>query len=313
MKKFLKTIIGFLLLALLLAFPMDYYLTHYHFNDWDNVSSYQKDFWLLKQRDKDINIGVIGTSRAFHVINPAVIKEISPTTKMVNYGTDGTSHGDHYLYLYELLRKGVKMDTLLIEVDEFTLSGWLTNTVPFKDYVFALKFNEEPFKQAYRDYFDRRKYFVWKVPLLRYIEYNSHYQLNPWNNNNEDRFTHRFGFAEAFSKGFRRDFKKDSLELRIHPFDIKYLNMSIELAQKNHIEVILFTAPVEESFISIEINRKRSFDKIKDIAKKHGVPYYDFSVVEGLRDTSFFSDETHLNGKGADKFTKHFYRKLNEK
>ena len=298
---------------MLIGIPFDYYLTHFHFKDWKNISKFQKDFWLLGQKNKNWDIAVLGTSRAFHMVNPGVIKEMNPNLSMINYGTDGTSHADHYLYLYQLLKNKVKMDTLILEVDEFTLSGWQTNTMSFKGYVFALKVNEEPFKQAFRDYYDRRKYLLYKLPLVRFVEYNNYYQLNPLRVEHEDRFTYRHGFAEAFTTGFRRDFKRDSLELLIHHFDIKYLNMIIELAKENDIEVILFTAPVEEEFKKIEINRARSISKIKEIAKNHNLSYYDFSMVEGIKDTSYFSDETHLNIKGANKFTKHFYNTLHDK
>mgnify|MGYP000451087962 CR=1 FL=1 len=104
MRIFIKTIVTFFLLVLIIAIPIDYYLTHYFFKDWNNISQYQKDFWVLNQKDQELDIAILGTSRAFHVINPAIIKEINPKAKVVNYGTDGTSHADHYLYLYQLLQ-----------------------------------------------------------------------------------------------------------------------------------------------------------------------------------------------------------------
>lgn len=297
----------------MIAIPFEWYLTQIHFENWNNVSDYQKDFWVVKQEKAHYNVAILGTSRAFHTVNPKVIMDQNPSSKVINFGTDGTSHADHYLFLYQLLQNGVQIDTLLLEVDEFTLSGWLTNTVPFKDYVFALKFNEDTFSQAYRDYFDRKKYYIWKLPLLRYIEYNTHYTLNPMKEKKSERFKDNFGFVPAFPEYFSINYNKDSLLLKTHPFDIQYLKKILDLGKSADIEIVVFTAPVHEDFIKLERKRVESIDLIRSIAKSKNVKYVDCSMVDGLRDTTYFSDFTHLNLKGANKFTKFLYNRINGK
>lgn len=69
---------------------------------------------------------------------------------------------------------------------------------------------------------------------------------------------------------------------------------SIEICLKNDIRVFLFTSPICSN------NDVAEFDKIEKLYK---IDYFDFSNYFG-GNISYFSDQMHLNSRGADNFTK---------
>lgn len=283
---------------MVIAFIMDYYLSNYYFKDWKNVSTYQKDFWNVTHKGGVYNVAIFGSSRAFHSVNPKVL---GIKSKWMNFGSDGTSHGDHFLFLHQALENN-EMDTIMLEVDEFTLSGYETNTDPFKEYVFALKVKESPFKETSKDYMDAVKNTIWKLPLTKFLEYNSFYSLGYGPSYDKNTFNESFGFEGLESDTFNKNFEGDSVVCSIHPIDIKYLENFISLANKMNKVTILFTAPVHPRFLEKEKNRNMSIFKIQEIAKKYNVDYFDYSTIFEQKQR-YFADYTHLNRSGADKFT----------
>lgn len=293
---------------MVIAFSMDYYLSNYYFKDWRNVSTYQKDFWNVTHKGGVYNVAIFGTSRAFHSVNPKVL---GIKHKWMNFGSDGTSHGDHFLFLHQALENN-ELDTILLEVDEFTLSGYETNTDPFKEYVFALKVMNSPFKETSEDYMGVVKNTIWKIPLIRFLEYNSFYSIGYGSNYDENTFNVSFGFEGLESDTFNKNFEGDSVVCSIHPIDIKYIEKFIGLANKKNKVTILFTAPVHPNFLKKERNRNGSILKIQGIAKKFDIDYLDCSSLFE-KEQRCFADYTHLNKRGADKFTIKLRDRMNGK
>lgn len=311
MRKFLKNVFLFICIVLLASTGIEYILTNYYFKNWDNCSTYQKDFWMLRQTNKHYDYAFYGTSRAFHHVKPSVFREHNSNLSCINLGSDGTSHGDHYLQLYYFLKNGNTIDTILLEVDEFTLSGSATNTNPFKDYIFLPEFRSSPTSEVYKDFMPPLKHLLWQLPLARYIEHNDYYKIYR-ETPDEDRFSKTSGYEKSKGDKFEIEVNFDKMELQIVDTDIYYLNKIIDLCDLSNISISLFSAPVLDDLIKVQTNRDSSYNFIENLAKNREINFFDFSQAPELRDTVFFTNYSHLKDTGAEIFTHMLYNKLHE-
>jgi hypothetical protein len=312
MKKFLYKILAFFSIVMVISVGIDYYLTNHFFKNWANCSYYQKDYWVLQQKDRHYNYAICGTSRAFHHVKPELFHSFDSNLSCINIGSDGTSHGDHFLQLYYFLKNGNTIDTVLLEVDEFTLSSSETATNPFKDYVFLPEFRNEPTSQVYSDYMSRGKNKLWQLPLVRYIEYNNYFKLNR-NTIVEDRFENTYGYEKSIGDKFDIEVEFEKMELKISDIDIQYLNKIIDLCQDSGIVISLFSAPVLDDLINVQTNRDTSYNFITELAADQGIDFHDFSQAPELRDTVFFTNYSHLKDTGSEIFTKMLYDRIHER
>jgi hypothetical protein len=97
----------------------------------------------------------------------------------------------------------------------------------------------------------------------------------------------------------------DSLDME--PFDIstKRVEKTIDLALKNNSEVVLMVMP---ALFGKWMGHEEVDRFAKEMAKKDGVEYYDFST--SIKDPSLYYDHHHLNSKGMDYFVNEYLLEL---
>lgn len=83
-----------------------------------------------------------------------------------------------------------------------------------------------------------------------------------------------------------------------------YLNKIIELSKKEKIPLLLVKTPS-----NAKADDRRIFNTVKNIAAQNGIKYIDYNAQYdeiGFEMDKDFYDKSHLNYKGAEKFTRYF-------
>ncbi|MCR5234001.1 MAG: SGNH/GDSL hydrolase family protein [Lachnospiraceae bacterium] len=93
-------------------------------------------------------------------------------------------------------------------------------------------------------------------------------------------------------------------DTRLSSRNVEYLRRSIELCQKNGIQIMLFKVPAHSS------NWSRDYDRqIADIAEEYGVSYINFDELNDEIGLDYSTDTpdggSHLNTSGAEKFSRY--------
>lgn len=96
-----------------------------------------------------------------------------------------------------------------------------------------------------------------------------------------------------------------------HPlsdFGWEYLNRIADFCEENGIRLVLFTAPLPSAYLSNTDQYQAYVDAVRQFAQQRGTEYWDFSLYKERKALDLgggdFSDAHHLNGTGAEKFTK---------
>lgn len=120
------------------------------------------------------------------------------------------------------------------------------------------------------------------------------------------------GFVRNYNEVQQGDFSASELfspipENAISEYNRDYLNKIIDFCRKEEIELIFYSAPMSDFRIRGVGNYDSYISQMKEFLKETDVPYYDFNLCrrEFLDlDNSCFYDNHHLNGKGADLFSR---------
>jgi hypothetical protein len=109
--------------------------------------------------------------------------------------------------------------------------------------------------------------------------------------------------------GFVRDQLLAEYEVGDHQLDAAA--GAVDDLQHDGVEVVLVIPPVTEEFVALHPDGRDSFDEyrtaVSDLAAEQGVTLLDHSA-EG--DESWFADTHHLNGRGADEYTRQLAAEL---
>ncbi len=100
----------------------------------------------------------------------------------------------------------------------------------------------------------------------------------------------------------------------IPPESIEYLDKITGFCRANDIELVLITAPMPPETIRNVRNYQGFIDYVSDYAGRNRLECYDFNLMResALKLTpGDFQDASHLNGIGAEKFTKAFCAAMN--
>lgn len=88
-----------------------------------------------------------------------------------------------------------------------------------------------------------------------------------------------------------------------------YFQKIVQYCQENDIELICFSFPVTEYMMESIGNYDKYYVQAKQLCEEYGISYYDFNLANpsilDMQDSDF-RDTHHLNGEGAEKFTKVF-------
>ena len=91
-------------------------------------------------------------------------------------------------------------------------------------------------------------------------------------------------------------------KLKLAKKQLRYLKKILATVRRSGSKIVLVTSPYPEGFRKSFTNYDEVSESFKTIAEKNGVSYYDFNYRMDTQNNALFSDKSHLNGRGAEKF-----------
>lgn len=295
MKKFFKRLLILLFLCLGLFWLFDLGFTYVF-----KKGYYTKIQWLYNKEAQEYDYAINGSSRAYTTLDLSKIEQRTGK-KGINISVDGSSIPDQYLMLKIFIQNKNRIKKLYLQIDPFS-----SDTEEIFDFAIP-KFFPYLKDEIVFDHFKQFGYewYAYRyIPFYRYAKYNTlwgphevlidHFKILP----------HDFDeYGDYFYPNI--DYKAPK-KLRHLTFDLnsrfKFLNEIITLCKQNHIQLILFTAPVADIIIDKEYHQ--NIISFTEMMKSKGVLYYNYGDLYGNNPENFYS-EIHLSGNGALKFTEH--------
>lgn len=303
MNLFLKRILLFILPIVLLAYPLDYTLSSYLAKQNSlSISAGEYSVWNdIYKGEINAEIAVYGSSRAWVQFNTPMLSDIFNNSSY-NFGVDGHNFQLQYLRHLEYLKYNKPPKTIILSVDFATLQK-RKDLYNYSQLLPYMLWNSEIYNYT-KDYegFSKTDY---KIPLVRYMgEFNTLLKAVLPNKDKERRIQGYAGRNTSWNNDFikaqndtkNKEYKIDSVTVNL--FD-KFLNT----CKSSNIQVIMVYSPVYyEGFDFIE-NHQEIVDSFQVIANKHQLPFLDYTKSKISYNKALFYNSTHLNSKGADRFT----------
>ncbi len=315
MKSFLLKTILFVLPVLLLAKPIDVFITNnlkksktYAFGElstWNDLLSSKANSEIL----------IYGSSRAWVHIDPASITEQTGRTAY-NLGVDGHNFIIQKLRHDLIMNSKPKPKLIILSLDLFTLQKRkdLFNAEQFLPYMHTDKKMQDVIKEF--EGFTRLDY---QLPLLRYYgkygaittalqeQFITNHHLN----------SGRVNGYQPQDKPWNADFDKAKSKMKKYKVELDsatiiLFNNFIKESRANDIKLCFVYTPeyIEgQEFVS---NRDSVMQIFANYSTEFNIPFFDYSNDSISLDKKYFYNASHMNKDGADKFTKQLMLDLNK-
>lgn len=252
------------------------------------VVSFQRTFYSFKV-PQDRHTLILGHSLTEFAINDSIYAD------SFNYSYSGTGFNYSYAKLRKILNQNDHIDTILfgIKPSDFTVAM----SHEFK----PSRISDQILKHFYLLSLEEIKDYIYypifytalcNIPLDFVLTYprilKSHYSMKSYD----------IGWYR-YTDECHLDIPKDSIpnydlsiDAEYNPFALKYFNKIVSLCKERNVKLVFVTPPMYLSKGNIHF---------QSVMKQKGLTYYDFSNFP-LSPTEFF-DSTHINARGARKFS----------
>ena len=308
MKKFLIKILCFFGPLILLAFPLDVFISS-NLKKSNKYAEKEYPTWnAILDGKVDSDILIFGSSRAWVHIDPTIICDSLKLTTY-NLGIDGHNFWLQYLRYQQVLKHNRRPKLIILSLDYFTLkkNKDLYNSGQFLPYML---WNNE-IKQATLSYngFESLDY---EIPLIRYygkydaleiaFRFFSGHLSNP--------ITRVKGY-EGRNEKWNSDFDKakltmKNLEVKLDAPTIKLFEQFINECKANNIKLVFVYTPEYIEGQKFVKNRGQIMGLYKKFSKDYQIPFYDYSNDSISYQKKYFYNASHLNKYGSELFTKKF-------
>lgn len=293
MRTFLKRGVLFTILAFLCLYSGDFLLSRRI----QQASRLVYEGWYNLMHGKiDADLVVIGSSRAALHVNPAIL-DSTLDIRTYNLGMTG-ANADLHLAKYHLFRCFNRKPSAIVHcVDVNSMQA----SIPYQ-------------REQYFPWFWNRAFRETIFPIIRF---SAAEKLLP---------LYRFYGAGSLSliqrepttlyKGFKgmdpgwHDVELGSDQFRVDAGIAASFEDYLSQAAEEGIPVVLVFPPLYHEKAARIQGRDELFGFYEGLAREHGIPFLDYSGMALCRDTTFFSDNEHLNIRGADIFTDSLARDL---
>lgn len=311
MRKFILRTLLFCL-PFLVAYPIDYVLS----DRLASTSAYWGEYEVINDvKSSRINADILiyGSSRAWHHYDPEIFKD-SLHKSVYNLGMDGQNFSFQYFFHNYYLKFNKSPSLIIHSLDNFTFDkrDYLVNKNKFVPY--ALWDNDiRNFVLRYEGFSMLDCY----IPLIRYSgeELAGEKLLNlALNKKSNKRKSRNSGYQPLEGK---KSLQKLLKETRDNSFNVEldkeliadYYKFILELKQKN-ITLIMVYSPEQREVELVLPERRYILELYARIAKETNTVFYNYSTDSLSLDKSMFYDITHLNKKGAEKFSSDLCKRL---
>lgn len=275
-----------------------------------------KNYWLLNKKNERFDIAFIGPSRVLNTIDGGVFKDklnIAP----INLGLSGAGYAEQYLLLKLFLKENKNsVGTLFIETSYFNfIDPDSSFSYPFHEYYYFPYIKKNDVYDVIMDNTKQKlKVAVWRyLPFVRYAEFNSNFRPLVLFVSKKSEVNHSDGFdsfgtqLETKDNGISSFKEKTYSNSSMDPKTIGYLIKMIDLAKENRTEVVLFTAPVYRKTLKYSQEAWNSYSGVlQKIISQYKLKYYNFESISLCDSVVNFNDKTHLNKRGALRFSSVF-------
>jgi hypothetical protein len=278
-----------------------------------------KHYWLLNKKNEQYDMAFIGPSRVLNTLDLSVF-ESELHVNSINLGLSGAGYAELYLMFKSFVEENKnRIKNLYIEISYFNvIDPDSAFSYPFHEYYYFPYIKNAFVYDIIKDNSKNKlKCFAWKyLPFFRYAEFNLNFRSlilfkSEAHDGSVDMGFDKYGSA-LIDNEMREDVKAMYNNSEMNGKTIHYLERMIELAQKNKMEVTLFTAPCYSKSVSYSKLALHNYKNVVEkITNSYKVNYLDFESNPLLNDKKFFLDKTHLNKKGAVVFSKIFSDTLN--
>jgi hypothetical protein len=259
--------------------------------------------WVFSMRDERPDYVVLGSSRAYSIIDTQVLDSILKTNGL-NFGQNGASFAETAL-LFDVYSRRNHPRHVLLEVDPFGLDS-LALGYPFHEYLYLAYGADTAVTRALREYYGVRALIWLYVPLFRYAEFNDRIGLRSiwrvWNQTPAEYDMRGLGppRTQAAAKVF--DSIRDTTYL-LSEGRIRSLKHILETARLHGLSVTMFTATDYLPMRRTVRNRAEIFDRYRSIGRSYGATFLEVSDSDIAADRENFGDPRHLNRTGRRLFS----------
>lgn len=308
MKSFIQKIIKYSIVFIALFLVLGYFLEH-QFSK--NVSN--KIFWMRSIKGDHFDYAFLGSSRVKNMTDINYMDSVL-AKKGMNLGLNGSNYRTSYMLLHSFIEiQKNNIDEILIQVDPFMLYTNQVHERPKYDHFFYSIAEDKTIEKSLGN--SNNLFFYKNFPIVKHIEYNQVYNFSFFKNSfsSQSIFDKSKGSELVYNHSpFHYTIDEDSKYTINHDFeeeDLLYLHKILDYCSQRNIKTTLYAPPVYEYDIIFKKQFPKYDLKIRELAKKSNLDYYDF-MNHPYNDT-YFINLTHLNSKGSTDFTKLLIQKMN--
>jgi hypothetical protein len=287
MGKFLKHIIGLILMLSSMAILLDRVYDYIYFS----TSARDKVQLALKQEQGHVDYIFIGNSRVENYIDCSLIKDLTGKT-CENYALSGGSYKDAFVLLNLLKKNGLTYGNLFIQLDTS-----LKNEEMSKSFKASLI----PFVESYKVEIENVDFsLTWSqrnLPFYRYAQYDYLYGVRALAEqifkDQDDEVV--LGYLPKYYTGTAYSGSLSSLTLQN-----RFVELLRKQALQDHAKVYFFTSPYCSEMKNLDV-----FNELDSLYPEY-VNYASF-----YQNPQYFANCTHMSHEGAQVFTKQIIKDFN--
>ena len=257
-------------------------------------------------------VAVLGTSRAETHYNPKLI-ENSTGFKAYNLGLSGTPYTVLKIRWDAYIKRNLAPKVLILDLDASSLK---TTRTLFNKFQYLPYLKTEAYRSFAKEY-DSDYYKERFIPLFKYrgTEMKIYRKAKMLFDNSlcsdsyKGHISHDKEWIEKDYQHFKRimeeDQKRTSYDLSIYNEGFSVLEEIISDCKKNNIKLYFIWSPSYIESHAFEAPYKKYVDSmLTQISLRENIKYVNFSNDSICYNKSNFYNSSHLNSKGATKFTK---------
>ncbi len=312
---------AFVLIFCIIAHALNYILA-------DDSNSYTRlSFHELYNGSENIDALFIGASLCNRGVNPYIVDDILHMNTF-NAGSASQYYDGTYTMLVEAAKTNT-LSTVFIELSHSVVprsqdvEKWMTSKYIIYDYM-KPSLNKAQFLlnttdcenwihflfPARREEFSIRKC----IDIVKKKQTDAYKNYTPIDNESEYYVGKGYvAYAQSVEEGSfgERSFYEPIAEKQMSDDTIKYLKKIIDFCARENIRLVFFCAPISNYRLASTGNYDAYIEQVREFLRPYGTEFYDFNLCKETvfpnLDSYYFNDN-HLSGVGADIFTEVFAR-----
>ena len=307
MKRFLKNIVVFVAVILLIAVITDVMVSN-GLKLTERGHFYTMNALMNKKMDADIVI--LGNSRAVGSYNPYIIDTVLGVNSR-NLGVSAQPFGVSYLRWQLYKRNNTPPKLLIVNIDFRELRMVSRGYEKEQYYPYMRDTLVKPYLDLYG--------FSWAEKHIPMYRYRSDYKLiaigfgELLHIYHDQKGYYYKGYTNENTKWDGKNLKmileKGKIQGRCVPQAGVLFERFLQETKNDGIPVVFVYAPLYK-ILKDNLVEEKSRKVYQDLSQKYDIPLLDFSEMEISSDTSFFINGHHVNKKGAEIFSIRLSQKL---